>query len=344
MKYTLIAHLYAPSWKRTITGFVNYFVENAISFKCIHEYEYYDYEKDGPFIYVTTAVTDWKYRKYLSDHGKGIFKLDIEGIYIVKTLEKEIYYKTPVVVNSEFEKREAELSGIKVAKVIPHILPKSFQPNERLGKYYREKFKDYVLWVSQLPPWDWKANERKGFPEFIEAMRMVLERYPKLKVIIITSYEKDELANILWRESKVKMIDKAYVIKIGIPTSELIGLYSGARLFVCSSRCEGFGFPVLEAMRCRCPVVYINGHAVKEFAVGFPVPVEYDTYVRFSTCYGPIKFHMFFYDPKDLAEMIIYALTEKKEVIEDIVEEAYEKSMEFIEDRLVPLHLELIPQ
>jgi glycosyltransferase involved in cell wall biosynthesis len=43
-------------------------------------------------------------------------------------------------------------------------------------------------------------------------------------------------------------------------------LMAGAAVYVCSSRCEGFGLPVLEAMAAGRPVVATNLAAVREVA------------------------------------------------------------------------------
>jgi len=49
-----------------------------------------------------------------------------------------------------------------------------------------------------------------------------------------------------------------------VPDDDLAGLYSGADAFVYPSRYEGFGLPVLEAMRCGVPVVTSTGGALPE--------------------------------------------------------------------------------
>jgi glycosyltransferase involved in cell wall biosynthesis len=49
-------------------------------------------------------------------------------------------------------------------------------------------------------------------------------------------------------------------------------LYRDARLFVFPSVHEGFGLPVVEAMACRCPVLFAATSAVVEVAGGHGHP------------------------------------------------------------------------
>ncbi|HEU5003765.1 MAG TPA: glycosyltransferase [Actinomycetota bacterium] len=56
------------------------------------------------------------------------------------------------------------------------------------------------------------------------------------------------------------------VITGGVSDAELAALYNRATLVVHPSRAEGFGFPVLEAMRCGAPVVTTTASSLPEVA------------------------------------------------------------------------------
>jgi glycosyltransferase involved in cell wall biosynthesis len=49
-----------------------------------------------------------------------------------------------------------------------------------------------------------------------------------------------------------------------VPDEDLAALYAGADVFACASLYEGFGLPVLEAMRCAVPVISTAGGALPE--------------------------------------------------------------------------------
>ena len=52
------------------------------------------------------------------------------------------------------------------------------------------------------------------------------------------------------------------------PVENLVVLYNAATAFVFPSAYEGFGLPILEAMKCGSPVITSNHGAMKEIAGG----------------------------------------------------------------------------
>lgn len=61
-----------------------------------------------------------------------------------------------------------------------------------------------------------------------------------------------------------------------VPDADLAALYAGAEVFVCASRYEGFGLPVLEAMMCGVPVVATDGGSLSEVIGDTSVAVDPD--------------------------------------------------------------------
>jgi glycosyltransferase involved in cell wall biosynthesis len=50
----------------------------------------------------------------------------------------------------------------------------------------------------------------------------------------------------------------------GVPDADLPALYAGAEAFVYPSVYEGFGIPIIEAIRCGLPVVGCSGSCLEE--------------------------------------------------------------------------------
>src|SRR5690606_33662556 len=59
-----------------------------------------------------------------------------------------------------------------------------------------------------------------------------------------------------------------------VPDAELAALYRGATAQVFVSRAEGFGYPVVEAMACGCPVITSNRSSMIEMAEDAALTVD----------------------------------------------------------------------
>jgi len=344
--YTVITPLTGKQWKRSTEGFVKFFIDHGIPFKVLgveQGLDFYNPKTDGPFIYIGPMGMFTHYRIMLVNKGFGIFKVDTEGIYIPLDEEKPIYSKSILICNSRFEYEKLRQSGLPVRGYIAHILPSWFQRSEKLGRLYRRIFGKYILWIGAVTPRPkaFVVDDRKGLIEFIKTLDIVFKKLPDIKVVMLLNIDRSLLSKLLFEECKLKLDNRIHVLT-NLRIEDVIGLYSGAQLYVSTSKCEGYGQTIIEAMRCKCPTVYVDGHAHRDIGgnCGFKVPVKEEKYQR-SLHYRMI-YHLFLYDINELAEIIINALTEKREVINDMIQKAYSWSLEFTEDKLVPLHLRLL--
>ena len=64
------------------------------------------------------------------------------------------------------------------------------------------------------------------------------------------------------------------------PDEALRRLYDGAAALVVTSRCEGFGLPILEAMARGCPVACARGGSSEEVSAGFAATFDPDSVVE----------------------------------------------------------------
>jgi glycosyltransferase involved in cell wall biosynthesis len=94
---------------------------------------------------------------------------------------------------------------------------------------------------------------------------MLIDALPKDAFLVLVTGGK-EVQSLRLKEN-VKILSS-------IPEEDLPALYSLARCFVSPSLAEGFNFPVLEAMRCGCPVIATNRGSTPEVAGGCALLIE----------------------------------------------------------------------
>jgi len=145
-------------------------------------------------------------------------------------------------------------------QVVPNALNYPFggQPEQESRKRLRglgiDEGSDFVLHVgSNL------ARKNKG--AVLKAVAQAGDRFDGK--IVFAGPELSESLRKLAKE--LGLSDRVYeIIK---PTNEdLEALYAGARALVFPSRWEGFGWPIIEAQACRCPVICSNQSALPEIA------------------------------------------------------------------------------
>jgi glycosyltransferase involved in cell wall biosynthesis len=124
---------------------------------------------------------------------------------------------------------------------------------------YHISSSDYILSVCTLEP-------RKNLVLLIKAFKKLIKQDSNfdLKLVLIGSNGWN--SSLLIEEIKeINCISNNQIILTGfVPDEDLSGLYSGAHIFVYPSLYEGFGLPVLEAMKCGVPVICSNNSSLPE--------------------------------------------------------------------------------
>ena len=122
--------------------------------------------------------------------------------------------------------------------------------------------RDYILYVGTLQP-------RKNIIRLIEAFQKIkLSNYQinnnNLQLVIVG--KKGWLYDDIFQKVKDAGLEKDVVFTGFVPDEELPLLYEHATCFCLPSLHEGFGFPVLEAMKYGCPVICSNMSSLPEVA------------------------------------------------------------------------------
>jgi glycosyltransferase involved in cell wall biosynthesis len=122
----------------------------------------------------------------------------------------------------------------------------------------------YLLYVGKLQARKNLIRVIRAFAEFRNATRSIAKLVLAGKRVQ-TSEGIDETIQELGLQSKVVFL--GYVPQPSVvPHSPLPYLYSGAEMFVFPSLYEGFGIPVIEAMKCGTPVITSSVTSLPEVA------------------------------------------------------------------------------
>lgn len=238
-----------PEKKRLLKKFIRYSdTEIKSSDKFIFHSTYYRICKSKNAINVTT-VHDFTYEKYFKGIKKkihsyqkkrAILKSDLI-ICISENTKKDLMNYIPEAKNKKIE-------------VVYNGVSEEFSRKENVENDFDRIYSSqkYILFV----------GARRGYKNF----EIVLKIFSKLKneyKLIFVGGEK--LLN-KEKEKIEKAIGKNYEHLIGINIEKLNSLYNYAFCLIYPSNYEGFGIPILEAMRAGCPVLAYENSSIPEIS------------------------------------------------------------------------------
>lgn len=128
---------------------------------------------------------------------------------------------------------------------------------------------DFVLFVGSI-------FNRRHIIQTIHAFYSLTKTQSTLRFIIIgkDATRPPQHIDELIKKANYNLKRQAIIRKDGIGNSELFSLYTRARALVWLSDYEGFGLPVLEAMKCGLPVLTTRKGSLKEVAGDAALYVE----------------------------------------------------------------------
>jgi glycosyltransferase involved in cell wall biosynthesis len=114
---------------------------------------------------------------------------------------------------------------------------------------------------------------QKGFDLLIKAWDIVVQQYPKWRLVIYGNGPREEY------QAQADQLGIGEHVQCCPATSDIVSRYAESSIFVLSSRYEGFGLVLTEAMSCGLPCVsfdcpYGPSEIIREGEDGFLVPAE----------------------------------------------------------------------
>ena len=154
------------------------------------------------------------------------------------------------------------------ATVVPHGLRETVLGHEAAESILRENQVNltaggYILWIGNPSP---RKNPRLIF----EAFAAHQARHPRHKLVLVAPVSAHPVLRLLAQDSR---LTDSVELLAGIGDSLRSALYRAALALIFPSLCEGFGYPILEAMAQGCPVVaYRHGPAAELVGGVIPLP------------------------------------------------------------------------
>lgn len=198
--------------------------------------------------------------------------------FLLKALKKAAH----IIADSEQTKKDImKYVGYPEKKV--SVIPLGIDKKEFYEKK-RKRAQSTLLYVGS-------EQKRKNVESIIKALPLIKREIPSVTFVKVGQAQDN------WNREKLKALAKQYGVEKNIVWREyvedLAEEYSTATVFVFPSLYEGFGFPVLEAMACGCPVICSNKTSLPELA-------------------GDAALYCNPLNEKDIAEKIIQVLKDKE--------------------------------
>lgn len=165
--------------------------------------------------------------------------------------------------------------------------PQSKEKIEKVKQKYGIENKKYVFSLGNIEP-------RKNIVMVVNSFILFIDKNNINDLYLVLSgsdlrsmpYEEFEKSISLLDKYKDKIIRTGY-----INDEDVAPLYSGALWFVYTSKYEGFGLPLLEAMNCGCPVVASNSTSLPEVVGNAALTVDYDSEEQHIDAYKKYYFN-----------------------------------------------------
>jgi glycosyltransferase involved in cell wall biosynthesis len=157
-----------------------------------------------------------------------------------------------IITDSEFSRGEIQryLHSEQVDVIYPGVDPR-FRPVKECDRLIEVRTKygirgDYILYAGIY-------RGRKNHAGLLRAFRKLIDLGAESALVLAGPLGKGE--GELRRLARELEVEDRVIFTGFVDDTDLLGLYSGARVYACPSLYEGFGFTVLEAMACGAPVV-----------------------------------------------------------------------------------------
>jgi glycosyltransferase involved in cell wall biosynthesis len=220
----------------------------------------------GFFLKKSFIITCHDLLKYFDLKRKGVFfqKPTIRGkVYLTMDFAGMKKAKKIIAISAHTKRDLMSYLGIpeeKISVIYQGINHEIFKPPKIVQ---RKIDSPYILYVGTEVP-------RKNFKGVLNSFQKLKEKreFRNLKLVKVgnasSGWSHEKYRNISLNLIRSLYLENEVVFTGFLDKKELAFYYAGAECLVFPSFYEGFGFPVLEAMACGCPVVASNVSSLPE--------------------------------------------------------------------------------
>lgn len=210
--------------------------------------------KPKPTVVTVHDLIPIAFPKHFPRGLRGEFKWQIQKFSLKSSaaiITDSLRSKHDVVRLTEFSKEKIHV--VRLAPASAYQIKKN--------KKLRFPLKRYILYVGDV-------NWNKNIPGLLRAVANVGQKENVDLVLVGKQFLNSDLSETGVINSFIRELSlKTSIKKLGyVSDSDLAALYSNASVYVQPSFAEGFGFPILEAMACGCPVICANTPSLNEIA------------------------------------------------------------------------------
>lgn len=227
--YFCLMHLY----KKRLTKFLNEIKADVVITTLGRDLDFLTKLKDGSKKVGESHIAKQYTRNFHLMETRG-FPYKQIATYWRRKQEKAVRELDAFVVLTQYDAES--WSQIKVAEIIPNSLPFYTSESSSLDK-------KQIITVGRL-------SEQKGFDLLIPAWSSIAKRHSDWKIHL---YGEGELENELRKSIAQNGIEDSFTLHK--PVKDIKEKYLESSIYVMSSRFEGFGMVLIEAMACGVPCI-----------------------------------------------------------------------------------------
>lgn len=265
----------------------------------------------------------------MSTKKRNIIYYTVEGDTLYKNLLLKLNLQNiskyaKIIANSYYTYNIIRKHDVKITDVIYHSIPKSYiNDAKKLKDWAYEFFKEnYNVDLTDKFVYMTNANKntRKGWDKYVKALTMFYKHCLKNKIedtvhVLITDY------NLKQHKFIKKLIEKKRIIQLDLGGSlsykEILSLYNVSKVYVVSSKSEGFCMPIAESLYFNNCVICVKHQLFKELIrEDVAYFFDYESIIQKPNEHG-FMCEYYEYEASELAKTMLKAyknqdLTEKK--------------------------------